>query len=190
MADPFDITEAEAKAYFTSEQQPASDTNKFEADTRLRGAAILAQDRNPDAYARSNAVARRNDWPTEAVANDSAHFELHDRLNRLSDLHESAPRTAAFLSDTRRMALAKDDVDTLARMERALRPRSTMQATPEPSFLEEVLTQAHGAWVRGKNYVSTFLLDPMLPDTVSDDTAPGLPCATQARTAERPESSA
>ncbi|KGM54669.1 hypothetical protein N800_06735 [Lysobacter daejeonensis GH1-9] len=141
---------------------------------RAREAAITSPAIAPDDMAKAQRLGAAHGIGPQAVADDLKHYDELDQVDRMERFATSTPGASRWLTPER-AALVRDDVDTLERLGRALPSKgATMRATPEPGIAEELVTQAHAAWVRGKNYVSTFLLDPMLPDLVDDDVARGL----------------
>src|SRR5690606_24124265 len=84
-----------------------------EQANRARMAAISAPKVSPDDMGRADAIARRRGAPPLAVADNLDHFAELDELDRLNGISREAPHTGRFLADTRRMALARDDVDNL-----------------------------------------------------------------------------
>jgi hypothetical protein len=165
-----------------AEEEPspaAAAANPFAVHAKAQGdalysSAIAAADRDPDQFARAQQIAKRTGYPVEVVADNHDEFEQRDARARLDALRQDAPQTATFLSDPRRMALAKDDTEQLARVEQTLKRTGVAHPLPEPSLVEELASQAHSAWIRGKNYVETFLFEPLLPDMVDDGVARGL----------------
>lgn len=89
-------------------------------DTRLRASAIATRERNPDVYAKANAIAARNNWPVDTVADNLPDFEERERLDKLDQVAKDHPPVADFLADPRRMALTGDDVDGLTNLNKTL----------------------------------------------------------------------
>jgi hypothetical protein len=97
--------------------------NEIAADrgARLRAANTLAADRDPEQYGRANAIADRRGLPVDVVADNLPDFEQREQAEELDALAQRAPEVGSFLSDPRRLALAKDDTGTLERLAGALR---------------------------------------------------------------------
>src|SRR5690606_37721094 len=124
--------------------------------------ASLAMPVSPDDMGRALDIGSRRNLPPLVVAQNLPEFDERDRLDEIQEAAKD-PLMGRWLQKPEHAALAKDDLATLRRLA-STRPNATMSATPEPSFVEEVVKGAHAGFVRGKNYINTFLLDPLIPD--------------------------
>lgn len=106
-----------------------------ERAARLRAANTLAAARDPDQYGRANAIADRRGLPVDVVADNLGDFEQRERADELDALAGRQPEIGAFLSDPRRLALAKDDTGPLEKLAGALRVGPTT-ATHERTWGE------------------------------------------------------
>lgn len=92
-----------------------------ELAVRRRAAAMAASGRNPEQYARANSIADRRQMPVDIVADNLADFEEQERAEAFETLAREHPQVQPFLSDPRRMTLARDDADGLTKLARSIR---------------------------------------------------------------------
>lgn len=74
---------------------------------------------NPDQYAKATQVAKLSGIPADILHEHSADVDKLLKMDKLSGMYDSFPRTAAALSSGQIAALAQDDLDNLARIEMA-----------------------------------------------------------------------
>ncbi len=145
---------------------------------QLRAARIVASSHHPDAYAKADAIARRNGWPVEVVADNLDDFAEREELDSLDAVGTDTPQLGDWLSDRSNMAIARDDIGPLTKLARAMslpmlaadhlaergkaqqatRERGpAFEAAPEPNLLEELAGNFRSGYQRGKAFTQNVI---------------------------------
>lgn len=105
-----------------TESNPYLQILRQDSEGAMRQALLTAVDRQPDAEARLQGLARQYGLPVEAVRLDAGTVERRAKLDALpyDEIIRSMPATAQLLSDPRQAAIAHDDVENLGGLETLL----------------------------------------------------------------------
>ena len=103
-----------------TDRNPYDDLIQQDTAQALRASMSSAVDRQPDAEARLQTLARDYNMPVEAVRLRQPEIERAARLDALDydTLARQYPKTAGALTDPNQAAIAHDDVDNMSAMER------------------------------------------------------------------------
>lgn len=93
-----------------------------QGNARLRQSLYGAVRQDPDDYARARMLSRETGLPTALVARNLPQVEQRTALDRVEQLRHGAPDLARRFEDPDFASLAHDDVDTLSKVERVLKP--------------------------------------------------------------------
>lgn len=93
-----------------------------QGNARLRQSFYGAVRQNPDEFARARVLSRETGLPTALVARNLPRVEQRTALDRVEQLRLDAPDLARRFEDQDFASLAHDDVDTLSKVERVLKP--------------------------------------------------------------------
>lgn len=116
---------------------PSEPTNKYdrldselvsENKTNLQQSMTVAADMDPDQQARILELSRRTSLPPSIVGSNyedvAKRHGLSEMENKYDRLIEDTPRLAKYLEDPERAAVAKDDIEQLARVEKSAQSQS------------------------------------------------------------------
>lgn len=103
-----------------ADRNPYDDLIQQDTAQALRASMSSAVDRQPDAEARLQTLARDYNMPVEAVRMRQPEIERTARLDALDydTLARQYPKTAGTLTDPGRASIAHDDVDNMSTLER------------------------------------------------------------------------
>jgi len=106
-----------------ADRNPYDDLLQQDTAQALRASMASAVDRQPDAEARLQTLARDYNMPVEAVRLRQPEIERTARLDALDydTLARQYPKTAGTLTDPNQAAIAHDDVDNMSTLERGAR---------------------------------------------------------------------
>lgn len=178
-----------------------------------RATALSGLDRTPEQAARATHLADKRGLPFGVVVGNLDEFEQREKLDEITDAGKRNPALGEFLSDSRRAALAADDIGNLDRLSQAIRNtlrsgrdygigsawrtwsdhvfdwenigsgKTGMRAAPDISYVEEVTRHAIAGWHRGQ--ASTALLAGQLG--LGDETATAVAYSDSERRAQAAE---
>lgn len=149
-----------------------TDRMAAEQAQRLRAAMLSTGPLTPEQAARANTLSDRQGKPFGVVAANLDAYEEDQRLADVSAVGERSPAVGEFLTDPRRMALAGDDAEAMARFASAygegfsyaagLGKRKSQEpgfsATPT-NYLQELIGALVGGQRRGVAYLGELIPD-------------------------------
>jgi diguanylate cyclase (GGDEF)-like protein len=180
---------------------------------RARASARSGLQRTPEQAARATHLADKRGLPFGVVVGNLDEFEQREKLDEITDAGKRNPALGEFLSDSRRAALAADDIGNLDRLSQAIRNtlragrdygigsawrtwsdhvfdwenigsgKTGLRAAPDISYVEEVTRHAIAGWHRGQ--ANTALLAGQLG--LGDETATAVAYSDSERQAQAAE---